>query len=684
MGREQAGRMQKNPGTEDYSALYRELSQADPDSLGTFHLNLTKNLCDDAQSPDPFMLAQQADGTADGYLRSVGELIADERRQQEYFARCSRAELLRQFAGGRAALSMQYPVTAQDGEPLWVGCFLRMAKNTATGDTEAIFYVLDITQRKLEEQLIGRITEDSFDHIGLINPRTGIFELRKKARTFTPMFVMQRLDYETLIGRLLHNVVPEDREQLRTGLGLDNLTAQLYENDSYELVYNGIRLDGSVCRKRLRFCWLDSLQTQILEMQTDITEAYRQEQERLQRMEQALQAAEAASRAKTEFLSRISHDIRTPISIISSMTAFAREDLDDREKLLHDLSHIETSNQFLLSLISDVLDISKIDSGKIELRPEPYERGEYLGNIRNILEPLCQQKGLAFRIEDACEADALLTDKVRLNQITFNLLSNAVKYTPAGGSVTFRFSAARRPDGKLDCTLTVRDTGIGMSQAFQEHMFEPFTQESSNPARPKAETGTGLGLSIVQRLVQLMGGQTKVESALSKGTCITVCFVFPEAAVPARPEQDGNARKPWQTAPLRGRVLLAEDNAMNTEIAVRLLTAFGLQVDCAENGEAAVSRFRASAPGVYRMILMDIQMPVLDGCSAAAAIRAAGRPDSASIPIVAMTADAFTAARDRSRAAGMNDYLTKPLDPAALYELLKKHLQSTGGYYGPL
>ena len=661
MGREQAGRMQKNPGTEDYSALYRELSQADPDSLGTFHLNLTKNLCDDAQSPDPFMLAQQADGTADGYLRSVGELIADERRQQEYFARCSRAELLRQFAGGRAALSMQYPVTAHDGEPLWVGCFLRMAKNEATGDTEAIFYVLDITQRKLEEQLIGRITEDSFDHIGLINPRTGIFELRKKARTFTPMFVMQRLDYETLIGRLLHNVVPEDREQLRTGLGLDNLTAQLYENDSYELVYNGIRLDGSVCRKRLRFCWLDSLQTQILEMQTDITEAYRQEQERLRRMEQALQTAEAASRAKTEFLSRISHDIRTPISIISSMTAFAREDLDDREKLLHDLSHIEASNQFLLSLISDVLDISKIDSGKIELNPEPYRYEEFLANIRNMLEPLCARKGLAFSLDSASNVPALLADKVRLNQIAFNLLSNAVKYTPSGGRIAFRTFGGPPENGRVPCGFTVADTGIGMSEEFQKQMFEPFTQEFTNPNHPKAETGTGLGLSIVRRLTELMGGRIEVKSALGRGTEITVRFRFPEAsaepAAPAPPEPE---------RPLSGRVLVAEDNAINAEIASRLLASFGLEADCEENGQKALDRFLASAPGAYRAVLLDLQMPVLNGYETAAAIRASRHPDHASIPILAVTADAFTAAQEKCLAAGMNGYITKPLDPQKL------------------
>jgi CheY-like chemotaxis protein len=382
--------------------------------------------------------------------------------------------------------------------------------------------------------------------------------------------------------------------------------------------------------------------------------------------------AERANSAKSEFVSRISHDIRTPISIISSMTRFAREDIDDRGKLLDDLRKIESSDAFLLSLINDVLDISKIDSGKTELHRELYLVGDYVSNIRNMFEPLCKDRDITLHIETRSADAAILVDRTRLNQITLNLMSNAVKYTPPGGAVSFSAESRKRPDGRLDCEIHVADTGIGMSQEFQRTMFEPFTQEYENPGREKTGTGTGLGLAIVKKIVDLMGGAISVESELGRGTDFCISLICDAADLSSAAGADAEPMPHPEGRRLSGTVLLAEDNPINAEIARRILRSMGLETVHAENGREAVDAFAAAPPGTFAAVLMDIQMPIMDGYEATLGIRALLRPDAGEIPIIAMTADAFSAALEHSRAVGMTGYTTKPIDPDELRAELEK------------
>jgi CheY-like chemotaxis protein len=248
-----------------------------------------------------------------------------------------------------------------------------------------------------------------------------------------------------------------------------------------------------------------------------------------------------------------------------------------------------------------------------------------------------------------------------------------VKYTPRGGTVTVSASGKRRTDGQYDCVLTVSDTGIGMSREFQETMFDPFTQEESNPGRDKSVQGTGLGLSLVKKLIDLMGGTISVKSELGRGTDISISFVAAEAdAGSVYADKTVKSGTEETAEKMSGTVLLAEDNAINREIAKRILEKLGLGVIHAENGARAVELFSASAPSEYRAILMDIQMPVMNGYDAARAIRELNRPDAKSSPIIAMTADAFTAAVEHSKAVGMTDYVTKPLDVNLLRDALEK------------
>ena len=384
-------------------------------------------------------------------------------------------------------------------------------------------------------------------------------------------------------------------------------------------------------------------------------------------LQEAKQEAEQANSAKSDFLSRMSHDIRTPMNTIINLTRLMEDELGDREALLRDLHRVETASEFLLALINDILDMSRIERGKIELHPEIYPYAEFLDYISSTFSPLCDEKRIHFQVDRDLGHLALVIDKVRLNQICFNLLSNAVKYTPAGGAVGLKIRNGAVQDGHSTCHIYVSDTGIGMSEAFQQHMFEPFDRESNSMA---AVQGSGLGLSIVKELVQLMGGSIQVQSAPGAGTMFLVCLNVAVAEGLA-PETSG---KPGKSENLSGRrVLVVEDHPLNQQIAQRLLKKGGILSLAAGNGAEAVELFQRQGD-TLDAILMDLRMPVMDGLSATRAIRALDTPRAKTIPIIAMTANAFQEDRDAAAAAGMNGYLSKPVDPQQLFSILRRLL----------
>jgi len=381
-----------------------------------------------------------------------------------------------------------------------------------------------------------------------------------------------------------------------------------------------------------------------------------------------------ANRAKTEFISRISHDIRTPIGQVLNLTEFAKADKDDPKKLDEDLDKIDSSGRFLLSLINDVLDVSQIESGLMVMHPTTMRYEDYMADLRNIMEPMCENKGLTCKIEAADapgDLPDLYCDEVRLKQVTLNLISNAVKYTPYGGTVTYVSESHAREDGGLAFGFTITDTGVGMTPDFMNHMFERFTRDVDNELRDTTQMGSGLGLNLVKSMIDLMGGTISYQSEVGEGTSVTVRIDFepaPKDATPtqavgtaSRDENEDEDAAPEEGPRYEGRVLLVEDNLINTEIARRFLEELGLDVDHAENGVEAVEKFSASEVGSYRVVFMDIQMPKMNGHEATRAIRALDRADAKGVPVIAMTADAFKEARDESEDAGMNGFITKPL-----------------------
>lgn len=611
-------------------------------------------------------------------LLSAALQIPDKKQRANFIRSCSHNGMLRFFQKGQRDVAFEYQRRLKD-ELAWVSTRVILMAEPSTGDVLAFYYTRDISRQKKMEQITKLTLEKSCDYVALLNVRKRSLEFwsisQSEAAYGNDWDLEGQNDYDACAKAALGRYL-SDSGQVNKLVSVDNLVSQLAKSDEYSVTYDRSAPDGSISRKQVQYRWLDDTKAEILTIQTDITTAYVKEQERTRQLQEALATAEKANSAKTEFISRISHDIRTPISAITSMTAFAKEDVGDREKLAHDLDRIEASNSFLLSLINDVLDISKIDSGKIELHPQPYAYDEYIKGIRSIFEPLCQQNGQIFRIRggESASGRAVIVDRIRLNQITLNLLSNAVKYTPSGGTITYTSHSRQLSDNKLMCEIEISDTGIGMSEQFKKTMFEPFTQEYDNPERKKLTGGTGLGLSIVKRLVDLMGGTIHVESELGKGTTISISLVLQQAT----PKQlSGSASASEETThdeSLSGTVLLVEDNEVNAEIAIRILESLGFQIVHAENGRQAVELFQSSRQGQFASVLMDIQMPLMDGYETTRAIRSMGRPDAETIPIIAMTADAFEESAQKAKACGMNGYITKPIDTQRLRSVLRDNL----------
>ena len=389
-------------------------------------------------------------------------------------------------------------------------------------------------------------------------------------------------------------------------------------------------------------------------------------------VEAALEVAEKASKAKTDFLSNMSHDIRTPMNAIIGITTLMKNELHQPEKLAEHLGKLETSGRLLLGIINDILDMSRIESGKTTLNIEKTNLPQQVSQLDSIIRQQASQRRQTFTVENHVQHENVLADPNRLNQVLMNILSNAVKYTPQGGHIRLDVEELTHTEHYAKYRFVVQDDGIGMSEAYQKTLFEPFTREEKSGTN--RVQGTGLGMAITKSIVDLMGGTIHVESAPGKGSRFEVVLELPIDAeadkvqtASALPEEDE------AVSPLSGMSFLcAEDNAINAEILEMLLETKGASCTICSNGQEIVDAFASVKPGEYDMILMDVQMPVMDGLEATRRIRNGENPLGRTIPILAMTANAFLEDMQKSKEAGMDEHLSKPVDIAALEQTVKR------------
>ena len=543
----------------------------------------------------------------------------------------------------------------------------------------------DLQKKELEEQLaIFDILSRNYRNVYQANLNEGTAKILKVATDYDLEEVVSMkgkvFPYEAILGRWIdYRVHEEDRERLRHQLSVENLRKVLAGKETeYSGTYRSI--DGGVMHNYqfyvakmdddgnviAGFQFIDHIIEEHLAQEREL----REKEEAYQRkLIAAKQEAERANNAKTDFLLRMSHDIRTPLNGIIGLLKINKTHADDTELVRANQEKMSIAANHLLSLINDVLQMSKLDDDAIELAHEPCDLNEVSRTISTMLTAKVEQEGQTMKIgEMDLPVRYVLTSPLHLRQIFLNIYSNCVKYNKPGGSVTTSVECLRNDGEHVEYRWTISDTGIGMSPEFLERIFEPFVQENAPAARTSYQ-GTGLGMSIVKKLVDKMGGTIEVSSVEGSGSTFVVTIPFEVADAP----QAESAQPEDGTGSIKGlRLLLAEDNELNTEVAKTLLEDQGATVLTARDGAQALKAFQESPVGSIDAILMDVMMPTMNGIESAHAIRACSRPDAASIPIIAMTANAFVEDEQRCLAAGMNAHLPKPIDIAQVVSVVSR------------
>lgn len=382
-----------------------------------------------------------------------------------------------------------------------------------------------------------------------------------------------------------------------------------------------------------------------------------------------------ANESKTKFLSSISHEIRTPMNAIIGLTSICANNLDNKEALKQNLEKIDMSAHFLLSLINDILDISRIESGKIVLNEEVVQLEEFVQQINTMIGDRAKEKDIHYECMIGSTIDShYIFDRLKLQQVLINLLTNAIKFTPTGGKVGMSIEQIEVKDDKAFITISITDTGIGIDEEFIPHLFDAFTQENTDNTTPYS--GSGLGLAISKNIVNLFHGQIDVISSKGNGSTFLVKVSVGVAKEYHKlVKQEPKSEQEEFYSFTNKRVMIVEDNEINLEVAKTILEHVGILVDCEKNGKDAVERFSESPSGYYHAILMDIRMPVMDGLDATKLIRQMDKEDAKRIPIIAMTANAFEEDIQKSITAGLSCHMTKPIEPKSLYKTLGKVLK---------
>lgn len=588
------------------------------------------------------------------------------------------------------SVSVEYRVQHRNGEILHIMGNIKLLKEN--GELFYQRFLLDCTTQKLREnkeriekekhhmELVQALSID-YNLVCFFDLDTGVGMPLRIDGDYNHMFdsiSAGNISLEECKELYIQKFVYEDdREMLRQASTQQRLKEELAEKKLYYVNFR------TFINEEIKYYQMKVVRTGAWDGRQGIVigfrsvdEEIRSEMEKKDMLEEALLQANKANKAKSAFLSNMSHDIRTPMNAIVGFTSLAITHIDNKEQVEEYLGKIMTSGNHLLSLINDVLDMSRIESGKIQLEEKPCSMADILHGLRNILQADVLAKQLELHIDAAdVQNEEFYCDKLRLNQVLLNLLSNSVKYTNAGGNISMKVKEkSGAPAGYANYEFCVKDTGNGMSKEFVSHIFEPFEREKNSTI--SGIQGTGLGMAITKNIVDMMDGFIEVKSEQGIGTEVTVSFTF-RLHSGEKIDTEEIREKKIRHEPekhLTGRILLAEDVELNQEIAVAILGDAGFSTDVAGNGQIAVEMLKKSEPGYYKLVLMDVQMPVMNGYEATKAIRRLDNKELAAIPIIAMTANAFEEDKQEALRCGMDGHIAKPIDVENLLDTLSEIL----------
>ena len=576
------------------------------------------------------------------------------------------------YKRGESMFSALASFTLND-EKLWLNVELRIRIHPINGNVMCVYMFENVTADKLLGRILNRLISENYDYVMCIE-RGKDMPLLFRNPNGEDLLGVEIGDYLMEITTYVNErVAPYERDRVLEAMRLNTVYSML---DRYEGMYDFFCDEQSIGdkeiqKKHFKYTYLDGEKQFVVLLKQDVTDVVKREIKNREELADALTEATEANLVKDRFLSRMSHEMRTPMNAILGLTSLIERDKETSDSTREYIEKIKSSSDFLLSLINDVLDVSKFGNGNYSFLREKVEIKEFIDSIDTMIRPLAKNKDMQFIIESSMDIhECIYTDLQRLVQIFVNLLGNAVKFTPNKGEIRLDIDMVSMKANRKGILFTVSDNGMGIEEDLLPHIFEPFVVGDFSQVH--SLTGSGLGLPIVKEIVEGMGGKISVESEPLKGSIFKVNLEF---EVDSRGFVPKEKTKEKSLVNLSGkRILVCEDNEINREIIVSLLKSKNIFTDEAVNGAEGLERFENSEMGFYDAILMDIRMPKMNGIEATKAIRRLNRKDAITIPIIALTANAFKDDMNLSLNSGMTAHLSKPIDVDLLFETLSSFI----------
>ncbi len=600
-----------------------------------------------------------------GREAQLREIIIDEEERQRFCVFNDREELLAHFANGETEFKVDYRRRMPGGEIKWVRNIMHLMRDPNGSDVLLFQYCYDVEEEKLQTLMYHSLASESYDYVARIDGRSKRFTTFPKAGETYHMPPRRGRDSDASIRASAQIIHPEDRESTLSSMLVANMKSNLKRQPRVQFVYRELQPDGGVRYKKIIQYYVDPQREIIAMVREDVTAIIREEAEKNAALEAALEAANQASHAKSQFLSRMSHELRTPMNAIIGLSTLAASDVNDPEAMDDAIGKIGMSARYLLSLINDILEMSRIESGHMTLNIAPFDFDKLIHSVNNLIYGQASEKGVDYdAVVNSYMESAYIGDVTKLQQILINVLGNAVKFTRAGGRITLSMEQLKRVGSVATLRFVVSDTGVGIDEAFLPHLFDAFSQESASFV--STSTGTGLGLAITKNMVDMMSGHISVQSVKNVGSVFTidVQLTIPEAS-------ENAARLHSEPGLSALRVLVVDDDATVCKATQSMLASMGMEAEWADSGQAAVARVKEARADKrdFDAVFIDWKMPEMDGVETARRIRKLVR---ANTTIIIMTAYDYHAIEERARAAGVDLFVEKPLFQASIRGAFEK------------